>query len=305
MSFQVEIQFCDKNSPNEDGFTLMLSLKMKYDEFAKLVGQHLKHDYQKLQFFRASNYDLKGAISQAIKYSAEFQLKDAFNIGTKPVIRRLFYHKLNIKVTELEERRQFKCLWISANLKIEKELVLMPMKKATVRDLLLECRNELLNEELITKLVYDDENFKLRLVEIVASKIHRVFKEETPVENLDTQMSNKIYRFEQILPEEILSPGSDESLLPVAHFTKEIYATFGSPLLLKIRPGELFKDIKLRIQRRLDVNDKEFVNVRFISNKNSVRLFDAIFDSGFVFNFCQAVNDYSMKTIFERFKFIL
>ena len=44
MSLQLEIEFCDKNVPNEDGFVLLLSLKMKYDEFAKLVGEHLKYE---------------------------------------------------------------------------------------------------------------------------------------------------------------------------------------------------------------------------------------------------------------------
>ena len=117
--------FCDKNATttpknntnNEDGFILLLSLKMKYDEFAKLVGQHLNYDYQNLQFFRTSTYDLKGSIMQAIKYNPEFQLKDAVNMTTNNKqqqtnqnVRKIYYQKLNIKITELEERRQFKCI---------------------------------------------------------------------------------------------------------------------------------------------------------------------------------------------------
>ena len=82
--------FCDKNSPNEEGFTLLLSLKMKYDEFAKLVGQHLKHDYLKIQFLRTANsYDLKAPVGQPIKYNADFQLKDAFNMTTKQPVNNL------------------------------------------------------------------------------------------------------------------------------------------------------------------------------------------------------------------------
>ena len=82
---------------------------------------------------------------------------------------------------------------------------------------------------------------------------------------------NKYYRVEQILPEEysVLNSSltgsngniNEEYLLPVAHFTKEIYATFGSPFLLKIKHNEPFKEIKKRIQRKLDVNDKEFLTV--------------------------------------------
>lgn len=266
LNFQVEIMFCDKNSPNEEGFTLLLSLKMKYDEFAKLVGQHLKHDYLKIQFLRTANsYDLKAPVGQPIKYNADFQLKDAFNMTTKQPVRKLFYSKLNIKIMELDERRQFKLTWLSSNLKTEKEMILMPHKKANVKDLLNECRLELLKEELITKEQLEDEaGCRLRLEEIVGSKIHRVFKDETLIETLDPQQVNKSYRVEQVMPDEVINPNnSDENLLPVAHFSKEIYATFGSPFLLKVRLGEPFKEIKQRIQRKLDVTDKEFATYRF------------------------------------------
>lgn len=127
---------------------MTLSLKMKYDEFASLIGEHLKYDPQKLQFFRSTSYDLKAPINQAIKYNPDFMLKDAFNLNTTKQqqhqqSRKLFFQKLTIKITELEERRQFKCLWVSSNLKTEKELILMPLKKATVKDLLNDCRAEL------------------------------------------------------------------------------------------------------------------------------------------------------------------
>ena len=54
----------------------------------------------------------------------------------------------------------------------------------------------------------------------------------------------------------------EEFLLGVAHFTKEIYATFGTPFFFKCKQGELFKDIKQRIQKKLDVSEKEFATVR-------------------------------------------
>ena len=169
-----------------------------------------------------------------------------------------------MNIIELDERRQFKVTWLSSNLKTERELVLMPHKKATVKDLLAECRAELLKEEIITKEQFEDNmNFKLRLEEIVGSKIHRIFKDEISIESLDPQQANKSYRVDLVLSEEtILSDG--EYLLPVAHFSKEIYATFGSPFLMKIKLGEPFKDIKARIQKRLEVLEKEFLTVRRI-----------------------------------------
>ena len=286
LSFQAEITFVDKNMPNEDGFTLTLSLKLKYEEFAKIVGDYLKCDFLKLQFFRANAYDLKSSTvspNQSIKYNPDFTLKDAFNLNaSKPQqgqqqganVKKLYYSKLSIKISELEERRPFKCLWLSQNLKTEKELTLMPFKKATVKELLAECKAELVSLELIpgeaNAAAESQSTFKLRLVEIVACKMHRIFKEEFSIEQLESQSNNKVYRVEQIPVDELnlnnslnVSVGKgEEYLLGVAHFTKEIYATFGTPFYLKVKQGELFKEIKQRIQKKLDVNDKEFATVK-------------------------------------------
>jgi len=298
----------DEDSTSKDGcFTVTCSLKTKYDDFAKLVGDRINYDPEKLQFFRSNTYEPKTPVNQAIKYNPEFALKDAFQLNNnnnnnnnkqnQGGVKKIFYQKLSIRVVELEERRLFKCLWISSNLKVEKELSLMPLKKATVKDLLAECKAELLNEDLLklttnknkdkggeeaeegkekkekTKEEKEEEakHVKLRLVEIVASRLHRIIKEEMHIESLETQMANRVYRVEQVLADELplnnnlvfnVSEG-EEYLLPVAHFTKEIYATFGSPFLLKIRQGELFKEIKQRIQKKLDVLDKEFGSYRF------------------------------------------
>lgn len=139
-----------------------------------------------------------------------------------------------------------------------------------MKELLNEARSDLLKEGLITRDHYEDEaNFRLRLVEIVGSRVHRIFREETLIETLDNaQMStNKYYRVEQIMPEEMSLVNGVDYLLPIAHFSKEIYATFGAPFLLKVKLGEPFKDIKARIQKRLDVSDKDFATVN--KNKNT------------------------------------
>jgi ubiquitin carboxyl-terminal hydrolase 7 len=296
--FHVDVVFIDKASTaaNDEGFALHLSLKMKYDEFAKLVGEHLAYDPKKIQFFRSNSmggsgsYELKSAASlplAPIKYNPDFALNDAFKLGnlSQPLqaqqqqnqqqqpARKLYYQKLKLTLLELEERRQFKCLWVSSNMKVEREVSFMPLKKANVREMLAECRDELLREGLITREEHEDERgFRLRLVEIVGYKISRVFKEEVLFETLDSsQMSaNKLYRVEQIQPDELelvgrptntgLGPGEDY-LLPVAHFSKEVYATFGTPFHVRVRNGEPFKDVRARIQKRLDVNEKDFASV--------------------------------------------
>ncbi len=301
MILQIEVNFIDKTVPNDEGFTLNLSLKMKYDEFSKLVGEHLNYDPKQIQFFRSSsqNYDFKSSTLVPIKYQPDFQLGDALLITKQQLLqqqqnqsqnqpRKLFYQKLKMTIVELEERRQFKCLWVSSNLKVERELTFMPLKKSTVKEILNECRKELLKENLITQEDYDNENgYRLRLVEIAGCKISRIFKEDVAFDTLESsQMSaNKIYRVEQIQPDELELVNSlggagqqqqqnhqtgDDYLLPVAHFCKEVYATFGAPFLIRIKLGEPFVDIKQRIQRRLDVNEKEFATVIFFNQNFSL-----------------------------------
>ncbi len=101
----MEILFCDKNVPNDEGFTLLLSLKMKYEEFAQLVGNHLKHDYLKLQFFRTTNsYDLKAPVGNSIKFNPEFFLKDAFSINTKQPVSKKLKKKDAVRFTLLKDK---------------------------------------------------------------------------------------------------------------------------------------------------------------------------------------------------------
>ena len=42
----------------------------------------------------------------------------------------MYYQRLQIPINELENKKQFKGLWISHNLKDEKELVLYPNRSA-------------------------------------------------------------------------------------------------------------------------------------------------------------------------------
>ena len=59
-SFQVVVKFCDKNIPNDAGFSLELSQRMNYEQFAEKVGAHLDTDPSQLEFFKGSGDDEPG-----------------------------------------------------------------------------------------------------------------------------------------------------------------------------------------------------------------------------------------------------
>lgn len=55
--------------------------------------------------------------------------------------------------------------------------------------------------------------------------------------------------------------GENEMLIPVSHYSKEIYNTFGTPFYIKAQQGESYGVLKERIQKRLNVPEKEWEKV--------------------------------------------
>lgn len=64
------------------------------------------------------------------------------------------------------------------------------------------------------------------------------------------------------LPADQVHVGSDEHLLPVAHFDKEPNRGFGVPFFFKVADGEPMSKVTERLRQRLDVSEKEFAKVR-------------------------------------------
>lgn len=63
---------------------------------------------------------------------------------SKPKVpKKIFYQQLSIRVNELENKKQFKCVWLGPKLKEEKELILYPNKGGSVADLLEEAKKQI------------------------------------------------------------------------------------------------------------------------------------------------------------------
>jgi ubiquitin carboxyl-terminal hydrolase 7 len=103
-------------------------------------------------------------------------------------------------------------------------------------------------------------NAKLRLLDIMSHKIVASSPEDTRIDALASTTS-KSYRIEEV-PRSQEQVGENELLVPVAHYQKEIYSTFGHPFYLKLKEGEHFESVKDKIQKHLEVPDKEFEKYR-------------------------------------------
>ncbi|XP_072029469.1 ubiquitin carboxyl-terminal hydrolase 7-like isoform X3 [Amphiura filiformis] len=246
--YRVEVTFCDKANPSDTGFALTLSQKMNYYSVAKAVADYLETDPMLLQFFKSQG-DGPG---HPLRCTYEGTLRELLATLKPRQPKKLYYQRLSIKINELENKRPFKCVWVNPKLK-EEELVLYPNKTDTVRDLLREAH----------KYVQLSENGtgKLRLMDVISNKIFQEHKEDTSLEQLANNTS-KTYRIEEV-PLDHGSLGEDEMLVCVAHFQKELFCTFGTPFLLRIKDGEAFTDVKERVRDQLDTSEKEMEKIKF------------------------------------------
>lgn len=53
---RVEIVFCDKNIPNDQGFVLELSYHTKYDQMIEAVAERVGIDKHRIQIFKCQRY---------------------------------------------------------------------------------------------------------------------------------------------------------------------------------------------------------------------------------------------------------
>ncbi|XP_048519747.1 ubiquitin carboxyl-terminal hydrolase 7 isoform X2 [Dendroctonus ponderosae] len=247
--YRVEVTFVDKTIPNDQGFTMELSQRMTYDQFARAVAQRVGTDPYLLQFFKCQSY--KDSPGNALPCTFQGTLKELVVFSKPKVPKKIFYQQLSIRVNELENKKQFKCLYVGPYMKEEKELILYPNKNGTVADLLDEAKKQIEFSE--------DSSGKLRLTEINCNRLNMGPKEDVPLESL---AATKIYRVEEI-PREELVLSDDEMLVSCAHFHKDVFSTFGIPFLIKIKQGEPFSVVKDRIQKKLAVPEKEWEKFKF------------------------------------------
>ena len=66
----------------------------------------------------------------------------------------------------------------------------------------------------------------------------------------------KSYRLE-VIPGDQEELQEGDILVPVAHFSKEVFSTFGSPFLILLSQGDTVGTLKKKIQNKLGVSSLE------------------------------------------------
>lgn len=252
LSNRVEIIFLDKNIQNDPGFSIELNSFTKYVDLIDIISERICIDKTRIQLFKSQTGSMKDVPGISVPYAFDGCLKDLLcYLPNKKAPRRLYYQTLIIPLPELETKKQMKLLWVSLNLKEEKEITVYPIKHGRISDILAEA----------AKVVEysPDGSGKLRLLELSSSRLMTALDENSPLDALST---HKIFRVEEI-PKDEVNLTDDEYLVPVAHFHKDIYSTFGVPFLLKLKNKETFASVKERIRQKLEVSEKEFEKYKF------------------------------------------
>ncbi|CAL8074204.1 unnamed protein product [Calicophoron daubneyi] len=184
---------------------------------------------------------------------------------TFPPPRRVYYAHLAIGIDELETMRQMRVAFVGPKLSVKAELLLSVPQNGLVIDLLKEASRHLI--------LPGDGSGQLRLFDVSGNRILMQYPATTQLSSIPQSIAfpqgcnpaspAHSLRIEEI-PVDELNLRSDETIVYVSHFDKELHEAFGVPFTVRIREGERYTDVRERIRRRLEVPEKEFERWRFV-----------------------------------------
>ncbi|KAK3017522.1 hypothetical protein RJ639_007459 [Escallonia herrerae] len=288
------VHFRPLERPKEDDFCLELSKAHTYDDVVERVARRLGLDDPSKIRLTSHNCYSQQPKPHPIKYRGVEHLTDML-IHYNQISDILYYEVLDIPLPELQCLKTLKVAFHHAT---KDEVVIHNIrlpKQSTVGDVL----NELKTKASINtvksckcrigaKVELSHPDAELRLLEVFYHKIYKIFPLIEKIENINDQywtlraeeasiisflastFAICLTIFDNRIPEEEKNLSPDDRLIHVYHFTKETaqnqmqqVQNFGEPFFLIIHDGETLSDVKLRIQKKLQVPDEEFSKWKF------------------------------------------
>jgi ubiquitin carboxyl-terminal hydrolase 7 len=248
----VRFRFLEK--PKEDEFSLELSKLHTYDDVVDRVSQHLGlNDPSKIRLTSHNCYSQQPK-PQPIKYRGVDHLSDML-VHYNQASDILYYEVLDIPLPELQCLKTLKIAF-HHDAKDEVMIIRLP-KHSTIADVI---------NDLKSKVDLSHPDAELRLLEVFNHKIYKIFHVTENIENINDHYWT--LRAEEI-PEEEKNLGPHDRMIHVYHFLKDTaqnlmhVQNFGDPFFLVIHEGEALADVKLRVQKKLQVPNEEFVKWKF------------------------------------------
>ncbi|XP_020095661.1 ubiquitin carboxyl-terminal hydrolase 12-like isoform X3 [Ananas comosus] len=249
------VRFRSLEKPKEDAFCLELSKLSTYDDVVDKVAHHLGVDDPSKIRLTPHNCYSQQPKPQPIKYRGVDHLSDML-LYYNQTSDILYYEVLDIPLPELQGLKTLKVAFHHAT-KDEVSIHSMRLpKNSTVGDVL---------NDLKTKVELSHPTAELRLLEVFNHKIYKVFPPNEKIETINDHYWT--LRVEEI-PEEEKNIGQHDRLIHVYHFIKDPQnqmqvQNFGDPFFLVIHESETLSEVKVRIQKKLQIPDEEFSKWKF------------------------------------------
>ncbi|CAM8884881.1 unnamed protein product [Rhodiola kirilowii] len=250
------VRFRILERPKEDDYCLELSKLHNYDEVVKRVAVKIGLDDPSKLRLTAHNCYSQQPKPQPIKYRGVEHLSDML-VHYNQISDILYYEVLDIPLPELQGLKNLKVAFHHAT---KDEIVIHNIrlpKQSTVGDVI---------NELKTKVELSHPDAELRVIEVFYHKIYKIFPLNEKIETINDQYWT--LRAEEI-PEEEKNLGPQDRLVHAYHFKKDSavnqqqVVNFGEPFFLVIHEGETLADIKVRIQKKLQVSAEEYSKWKF------------------------------------------
>lgn len=215
-------------------FSLTLSKKMAYDQFASKVAEHLKVDPSHIRFTTVTT---AGKPKLPVKYNANSTLNNILSPGpysySASATQRpdaMFYEVLDMSLKELEQRKPIKVTWLPEGLSKEEEHTLMVPKNAQVSDLLEALQKKAnISEEVIRK---------VRAYEAHMHKYHKALPPDYQILSL--------YDYTQVYVAPYPEDESPKRVM-VFHFDKEPSKAHGIPFQFSLKEVRSFSRPRISI----------------------------------------------------------
>ncbi|KAJ6870701.1 hypothetical protein NC652_036376 [Populus alba x Populus x berolinensis] len=256
------VHFRSLEKAKEDDFCLELSKLHTYDDVVERVARQIGLDDPSKIRLTSHNCYSQQPKPQPIKYRGVEHLSDML-VHYNQTSDILYYEVLDIPLPELQGLKNLKVAFHHAT---KDEVVIHNIrlpKQSTVGDVI---------NELKTKVELSHPNAELRLLEVF---YHKIYKYPIFTQFIGSDISQSMVKYylkcegigHECIPEEEKKLGPQDRLIHIYHFTKESgqnqmqVQNFGEPFFLAIHEGETLAEVKMRIQKKLQVPDEEFAKV--------------------------------------------
>jgi ubiquitin carboxyl-terminal hydrolase 7 len=220
---RVSVEFVPRIADDDEpSFSLILSKKMTYNQFAAKVAEYLGTEASHLRFTTVS---ANGKPKQSVKYNVNSTLNSilfpgpySYSTSTTQRPDAMFYEVLDMSLTEMEQRKPVKITWLPEGLSKEEEHTLMIPKNAHVSDLLLALQKKAnISDEVMPS------------VRVYESHLHK-FHKSLP---LDYQIIS-LYEYTQLYAVPLPEDESSRKIL-VFHFDREPSKAHGIPFPFSLK----------------------------------------------------------------------